>query len=271
MKTVREIMEDPKCMWLQVDMGGGGWAPCDAPVVVDDGYMAEGGLVEPGGAVADVVVPLPVPPVVLSLRGVPRELNHRLDTDDIDSDSDVDMGSSPLEARAARRLGKSGVRPTGTGVERRVLFPAVPATPEVGGGYPLRERTIPCSVDGDVSDVDDDISNLGVVGSNDPACGGGSRAGGCECSCGAELGHLSGKVRRLEDMVRLLVASAGLAGWEETRSVENLKRRRGVEREVAERDHVRRVAAEKAAGEEKKKIVRREGLAEKAEEVRKSQ
>ena len=67
-----------------------------------------------------------------------------------------------------------------------------------------------------------------------------------------------------------MVASAGLAGWEETQRVENLCRKRELERGVAERDHAKRVAAERAAGEEKKKIARRRELARKAEEIRKS-
>ena len=62
-----------------------------------------------------------------------------------------------------------------------------------------------------------------------------------------------------------------LAGWEETRRVENLRRKRRVEREEAERDHTRRVAAERAAGEERKRLAKREGQAKRAEEVRNSQ
>ena len=41
-KMVRGLMEDPKCLWLQVDIGGGGWASCDTPIVVNDGYVAAG-------------------------------------------------------------------------------------------------------------------------------------------------------------------------------------------------------------------------------------
>ena len=62
----------------------------------------------------------------------------------------------------------------------------------------------------------------------------------------------------MQVLVRLLVASAGLAGWEETRRVENLGRKMELQRGVAERDHGRRVAAEKAAGEEKKRVARQE-------------
>ena len=54
-KTIREILEGPKCMWLQVDVGGGGWAPCDTPVVVDDGYVAAGALGEVGVAAGGAV------------------------------------------------------------------------------------------------------------------------------------------------------------------------------------------------------------------------
>ena len=43
-------MEDPKCLWLQVDVSGGGWAPCDAPVAVNDGYVAAGAISEVGRA-----------------------------------------------------------------------------------------------------------------------------------------------------------------------------------------------------------------------------
>ena len=134
-------------------------------------------------------------------------------------------------------------------VEPLVLFPGVPVR-TAATGHRFRGGTVPDSVDGGESDVDGDDDGVanGEAGL-DPACGGGSRAGGCECSCEAELGHLNGKVWKLEDLVRLLVASAGLAGWEETRRVENLRRKREVEREVAGRDHARRVAAEKAAGE----------------------
>ena len=106
---------------------------------------------------------------------------------------------------------------------------------------------------------------------NDPACGGGSRAGGCKCSCEEELEHLSGKVWKLEDLVCLLVVSAGLAGWEGTHRVENLRRKIELEQEVAERDHVRRVVAEKAAGEERKSLWKRDKQAKRAEEVWKSQ
>ena len=59
-------------------------------------------------------------------------------------------------------------------------------------------------------------------------------------------------------MVCLLVASAGLAEWEETRRVENLRRKMKLEREVAERDHASRVAAERAAGEERRKLTKRD-------------
>ena len=59
----------------------------------------------------------------------------------------------------------------------------------------------------------DGFVDIFADGGNDPACGGGGRAGRCECSCEAELGHLNAKARKLEDLVRLLVPSAGLARW----------------------------------------------------------
>ena len=122
----------------------------------------------------------------------------------------------------------------------------------------VQEGTVPDNVDGGDSVFDDDLSDLGGYEANDPACGGGNRDGGCECFCEAELGHLNRKVRKLKDLVRLLFANAGLAGWEETRRVDNLRRKMGLEREVDERDHLRKVAAERAAGEEKKKLEKRE-------------
>ena len=144
--SIRRLMEDPGCLWLQIDVSGGGWASDDAPVVVDDGYMAAGAadeLVAGGGG----VVPPPCPPqVALPMSEVARELGLR-GFDDDDSVSDVDMESSPLVARAARRLGTPGgdsVRPE---VGPVVLFPAVPVLP-AAGGRPLQEGTVPDSVDG---------------------------------------------------------------------------------------------------------------------------
>ena len=52
--------------------------------------------------------------------------------------------------------------------------------------------------------------------------------------------------------------------------MENLRRRLRVEREVAERDYERRVAAERAKGEERRRLDECVELAEKAKEVRKS-
>ena len=72
-------------------------------------------------------------------------------------------------------------------------------------------------------------------------------------------------------MICLLVASAGLAGWEETWRVENLRRKMSLEREVAERNHGRKVAAERAAGEERKRLAKRDAQERRAEEVRRSQ
>ena len=151
-----------------------------------------------------------------------------------------------------------------------VLFPAVLAL-LTERGCPVREGTVPDSVEGDDSEDDDGFSDTGILGTNDPACDGGSRDGGCVCSCKAELGHLNVRVRKLENMVCLLVTNAGLAEWEETWRVENLRRRMELERGVAERDHGKKVVAERAAGEEKKRIARRDEQARKADEVRKSQ
>ena len=270
-KTVRELMHDPGCMWLQVDVSGGGWASCDAPAAIDDGYVAAGGLGEPEVAVGGAVGPPPAPREALTIRGVASDLGLPWDNDDGDSDSDVDMGSSPLTTRAGVGMGRAGKRRAGPLVQPVVLFPAVPV---LGGevGRQTRVSAVPDSVEGDDSDLEG--GGVGAAGGAvdlDPACGGGSRAGGCECSCEAELGHLNRKVRKLEELVRLLVADAGLAGWEETRRVENLRRKKRLEREVAERDHARRVAAEKAAGEERKRLARRGELERKAEEVQKSQ
>ena len=252
-------MEHPECLWLQVDIGGGGWATDYLPVVADDGYVASGagGMLGVGGG--GVVEPPPVPPMALTIRGVADGLGLLLDDDGGDSDSEIDMGSSPPVAKAGKGLRGAGRGHTGPLVEPVVLFPAVPVSAETVVRC-AREGTVPDSVDGDEADL-----------SMDPACGGGSRAGGCECSSQAELGHLNGKVRKLEDMVRLLIADAGLAGWEETRRVGNLSRRMKFEWEVAERDHTRRLAAERAASEEKKMLAKRIEWAKRAEEVRESQ
>ena len=272
-RSIRRFMDDPKCLWFQVDVGRGGWAPCDTPCVVDDGYVAAGALDEAEASVSGAVTPLCAPQVTLAIRDVADGLGLLWDDGDNDSDSDVDIGSSPLVVRAERRLARSVERRTGragTLVEPVVLFPTVPVL-EAAVVRPSRGGAVPDSVDGGDSEFGEAPESDGVYGINKPACGGGDRAGGYECSCEVELGHLNGKVRRLEDLVRLLIADAGLAGWEETRRVGNLKRKIGLEREVAERDHARRVAAERAAGEERKRLARRDKLARKAEEVRKGQ
>ena len=150
-----------------------------------------------------------------------------------------------------------------------MLFLAVPVA-TAAASRRSREGTVPDSVDGSNSEFGEDVGGIDP-GFENPAGGGGGRAGGCECSCEVELGHLNGKVRKLEDLVRLLVASAGLASWEETRWVENLRSKRELERRVAEQDHAKRVAAKRAAGEERKRIARCGELAKKAEEIRKSQ
>ena len=204
-------------MWLQVDVSGGGWAPCDTPVVIGDGYVAAGALDGSGGVVGNAVALLPTLLVALSLREVAKELGHRLGVDDSDYDSDVEMGSSPLVARAARRTGDRGDRAARRGVESVVLFPVAPATP-MAGESPVRGGTVPDSVDGRDSDsiFGGDLDGVGGFEARDPACGGGSRDGGCVCSCEVELVHLSRKVWKLDELVHLLVVSAGLAGWEET-------------------------------------------------------
>ena len=51
-------------------MSGGGWAPSDAPVVGDDGYVATGGLVESGVTAGGAVAPPPAPQVALAIRDV---------------------------------------------------------------------------------------------------------------------------------------------------------------------------------------------------------
>ena len=272
-KTIRGLMNDPRCLWLQVDVSGGGWALCDVPVVVDDWYVAAGALDMLGTGVGGAVAPPLAPQVVPTVRNMAEGLGLPWYDGSDDSDSDVDMGSSPLAARVGRRLvglGTGCAKRTGPLVEPVVLFPAVPIL-ETAVGCPSRGGTVPDSVDGDVSDLGEDPGDGVGPGEYDPACGGGSRDGGCECSFEAELGYLSGKVRKLEDLVCLLVADAGLAGWEETWRVENLKRKMKAEREGAEVAHERRVAAERAAGEEKKRIAKRNERARKAEDVRKSQ
>ena len=108
MKSIRGVMDDPKCLWLQVDVSGGSWAPCDAPVMVDDRYVVTGDLIESGVAVGGAVEPPPVPQVALAIRDVAVGLALPWSDDGSDSDSDVDMGSSPLGARGGRRLGGSG-------------------------------------------------------------------------------------------------------------------------------------------------------------------
>ena len=222
------------------------------------------------GEVALLPAPPPAPAVALPLREVARDLGLGLSDDNDEYDSDVEMESSPLTLTTARRLGRSGGRSAKPAVELVVLFPAVPALP-TERGRTVQEGTVPDSVDGDDSEDDDGLDDTGDLGMNDPNCGGGSGDDRYVCSCKAELGHLNGKVRKLEDLVRLLVASVGLVGWEETRRVENLRRKRELERGVAERDHGKNVAADRAVGEEMKRIAQREEQARKAERIRESQ
>ena len=84
---VRELLGRPECLWLQIDVGGGWWASCDALADVDDGYVAAG---------KDIAgVPPLAPQVALSIRAVAEELGVPVDDKDNSSDSDVDMGLSP--------------------------------------------------------------------------------------------------------------------------------------------------------------------------------
>ena len=204
------------------------------------------------------------------LRVLAEEFGLLVDDSDGGSASDVDMESSPLAARAASGPRGMECGPGGPGVDPVVLFPAVPDLPEVVE-RPVREGTVPDSVDSGDSVFDEGLTDLGRYEPHDPASGGGGRDGRCECSCEAKLGHLNGKVRKLHVLVCLLLANAGLAGWEETRRVDNLRTKIGLEREVAERDHARKVATGGAESEEKKKFVKREEQVRRAEEVRKSQ
>ena len=199
-KSIRGIMEDPKCLWLQVDVSGGGWASDDAPVVVEDGYVSvrAGDLLGAGecGEVALLHAPPPAPAVALPLREVARDLGLSLGNDDNEYDSDVEMKSSPLALRIARRLGRLGGRSAKPAVESVVLFPGVRALP-VERGRPVREGTVPDSVDGDDSEDDGGLGDTGVLKMNDSACGGGSGDGRCVCSYETELWHLNGKVKKL--------------------------------------------------------------------------
>ena len=140
-------MDDPRCLWLQVDVSGGGWAPCDAPVVVDDGCVASDGLVEAGMTAGGAVEPPPAPQVALAIRDVAVGLGLPWSDGGGDSDSDLDMGSSPLWARGGRRLGVSGRGGAGGLVEPVLLFPAVPVVAATAGSR-SRGGTVPDSVDG---------------------------------------------------------------------------------------------------------------------------
>ena len=87
------------------------------------------------------------PPVALPLRGLAEDLGTLWSDDGDDSGSDVDMGSSPLAARAGRRLKGSGRGRVGPLVEPVVLFLAVPVLPSAMRSLP-RAGTVPDSVDG---------------------------------------------------------------------------------------------------------------------------
>ena len=94
-KSIRGIMEDLGCLWLQVDMGGGGWEPCDAPAIVNNVYVAAGAI--------DIEAEPPSPPVVLPLRVVAEGFSVLRGGNDGDSNSDVEMWASPFGNRARRR------------------------------------------------------------------------------------------------------------------------------------------------------------------------
>ena len=65
-------------------------------------------LGELGVGVSGAVAQLAVPPVVLPLQRVAEELRVLIDNDNGGSNLDINMDSSLLAARAARRLGGSG-------------------------------------------------------------------------------------------------------------------------------------------------------------------
>ena len=111
-KSIRRLVDDPECLWLQVDVSGG-WAPCDTPCVVDDRYVAASALDEAEAGVSGAVTPLRAPQVALAIRDVSGELGLPWDDGGDNSDSDVDMGSSPLAVRAEKRLAGSGERRAG--------------------------------------------------------------------------------------------------------------------------------------------------------------
>ena len=179
-RTVRGLIEDPWCLWLQVDVGGGRWAPKDAHTVVDDGYVVAGSGDGLKAGVSGTAVHPPVPLVVLSLWEVAQELGTCMSDDDgdsdSDSDSDVHMWSSPLVVRVARRVRGAGLGSAGPGVGLVGLFPVAPALPAMGrrsvcGG------TIADSVEGGDSEFEDGLWE-DDFDLNDPACGGGGGLAG---------------------------------------------------------------------------------------------
>ena len=120
-KTVRGIMENPRCLWLQIDVSGGGWAPYDAPVIVNDGYVAAGSGEALVAAASGDVGELPASPLALTIRNVADGLGLPWNDASGDSESNVEMESSPLRARAGRQLVMSGCR--GGGLEVREWVP----------------------------------------------------------------------------------------------------------------------------------------------------
>ena len=146
-KMVRRIMKNPKCLWLHVDVSGGGWAPCDTPVVVDDGYVAAGALAEVGVGASGAVALAPRPQVALPPRVVAEVLGLTVNDSDVgyDVDLDIDMESSLLAARAGRQLRGSRGRTAALGVSSVVLFPVGPVLHALPS-RPVREGTMPDSV-----------------------------------------------------------------------------------------------------------------------------
>ena len=130
------------------------------------------------------------PLVALPLRVLAEELGLLMDEDSDDSDWNFDIESSPLAARARRRIGGSKIKPAGRGVGFVVLFPVVPVSPTVGGrtGH---KATVPDSMEEDDSESDDGLGSDPAGGIDELACGGGGRAGWCGSSCGEERKRLA--------------------------------------------------------------------------------
>ena len=106
-KEIRKLIEDLKCLGLQVDVGRSGWATCDTPVSVDDRYVAASGCGAGGLHIGGMVGRPPASLVASSLWSMAEELGIGLDNDKSSSHSDVDMALSPLGAATRRQLGVS--------------------------------------------------------------------------------------------------------------------------------------------------------------------